>query len=150
MSLSWICACEQAPAPATTSPHIATQRKNIFRGKNNVTLRFTKKAAHCDNRFFSPKGDVFTTMKAEFWNKTVLGFGTVQELALKHKAERTGRWAEGHSNHEWCFYCFCFHQIKSRKLNLYIINEQNYRYYPYSFPAFSFSHSFISSFFSNP
>ena len=36
-----------------------------------------------------------------------MGFRTVQELALKHKAGRTERWAEGHSNHEWGFYGFC-------------------------------------------
>jgi hypothetical protein len=27
LPLSWLCACEQAPAPATTSPHIAPQRR---------------------------------------------------------------------------------------------------------------------------
>ena len=43
--------------------------------------------AYGGNRFFSPKGDVFATMKAVFWNKTGLGFWTVQELALKHKTE---------------------------------------------------------------
>lgn len=59
--------------------------------------------------FFSPKGEVFATMKAVFWNKTGLGFWTVQELALKHKAGRTGRWAEGRSHHEWCFFCFSLH-----------------------------------------
>jgi len=41
--------------------------------------------------FFSPKGDVFATMKAVFWHKTVLRFWTVRELALRHKAGRTGR-----------------------------------------------------------
>ena len=46
-------------------------------------------------------------MKAVFWNKTVLGFRPVQELALRHKDGRTGRGAEGHSHHEWCFYGFC-------------------------------------------
>jgi hypothetical protein len=30
-------------------------------------------------------------MRAEFWNKTGLGFWIVQELALRHKAGRTGR-----------------------------------------------------------
>ena len=54
-------------------------------------------------------------MKAEFWNKTGLDFWTVQELALRHKAGRTGRRAEGHSHYEWCFYGFCF--INFRKLN---------------------------------
>ena len=58
-------------------------------------------------RFFSPKGDVFATMKAVFWNKTILGFRPVQELALRHKDGRTGCGAEGHSHHEWCFCGFC-------------------------------------------
>jgi hypothetical protein len=46
-------------------------------------------------------------MMAVFWNKTILGFLTVQELALRHKDGRTVRGAKGHSHHEWCFYCFC-------------------------------------------
>ena len=73
--------------------------------------RFAKKAAHGQIWFFSPKGGVFATMKAVFWNKTVLGFRPVQELALRHKDGRTGCGAKGHSLHEWCFYCFCFHHI---------------------------------------
>lgn len=75
--------------------------------KNLVSLRFTKKATRREKWFFSPKGGVFATMKAVFWNKTVLGFWAVQELALKHKTGRTGRWAKGQSHHEWCFYGFC-------------------------------------------
>ena len=59
-------------------------------------------------RFFSPKGDVFATMKAVFWNKTGLGFWTVQELALRHKARRTGRRTEGHSHHGGVFLVFVF------------------------------------------
>jgi hypothetical protein len=59
-------------------------------------------------RFFSPKGDVFATMKAVFWNKTVLGFWTVQELALWHKDGRTGRRAEGHSLHGGVFIVFFY------------------------------------------
>ena len=65
----------------------------------------------------SPKGDVFATMKAVFWSKTVLGFRPVQELALRHKDGRTECGAKGHSLHEWCFYCFCFHHINFRRLN---------------------------------
>jgi hypothetical protein len=34
-------------------------------------------------------------------------FWTVQELALRHKAGRTGRWTEGHSHHKWSFSGFC-------------------------------------------
>jgi hypothetical protein len=45
-------------------------------------------------------------MKAQFGNKTVLDCWTMQEFALKHKAGRTGRWAKGHSRHEWCFLLF--------------------------------------------
>ena len=78
-------------------------------------------------RFFSPKGGVFATMTAVFWNKTVLDFWTVQELALKHKAGRTGRWAEGHSHREWCFYCFCFHHINFRKLNHQILHVEIFK-----------------------
>ena len=33
MPLSWLCACEQAPTPATTSPHIAAQRKTSSEAK---------------------------------------------------------------------------------------------------------------------
>ena len=51
-------------------------------------------------------------MKAVFWNKTVLGFLPVQELALRQKAERTGCGAEGYSLYEWCFYCFCGFDFK--------------------------------------
>jgi len=58
------------------------------------------------NWFFSPKGDVFASMKAVFWNKTVLGFWTVQELALRHKAGRTGRQGRRPQPSWWCFYCF--------------------------------------------
>ena len=38
------------------------------------------------NLVFSPKGVVFAAMMAVFWNKTVVGFWTLQELALRHKA----------------------------------------------------------------
>jgi len=68
-------------------------------------------------KFFSAKRVVFATMTAEFWNKTVLGFRTVRELALRHKTERTGRWAEGLSRRAWCFYCFFLHQRNFRKLS---------------------------------
>ena len=68
-------------------------------------------------RFFSPKGDVFATMMAVFWNKTVLDLRPVQELALRHKDGRTGRWAEGHSHHEWCFYCFFSYVLKESGTN---------------------------------
>ena len=41
---------------------------------------------------FSARSAGFSaTMKAEFGNQTVMVFGTVQELALKHKAERAAR-----------------------------------------------------------
>ena len=43
------------------------------------------------------------SQSAERWYKTVLGFWAVQEPALRHKNGRTGRWAEGHSHHEWGF-----------------------------------------------
>ena len=56
-------------------------------------------------------------MMAVLWNKTVLGFWAVQELALRHKAGRTGRWAEGQSRHEWGILCFFLHHINFRKLN---------------------------------
>jgi hypothetical protein len=53
----------------------ATRTADIFRGKNTVALRATKKSyAWHSIRFFSPKGGVFATMMALFWNKTVLGF----------------------------------------------------------------------------
>ena len=68
-------------------------------------------------RLFSPKGDVFATMMAVFWNKTVLGFRPVQELALRHKDGRTGCGAKGHSHHEWCFCCFCLYHVNFWKFN---------------------------------
>ena len=37
--------------------------------------------------FFSPKGDVFATMKAVFWNKTVVGFGLCKSLLLGTRPE---------------------------------------------------------------
>ena len=43
VSLSWICACEQAPAQTMASSHIASQRKTSTEAKNTVTLRYTKK-----------------------------------------------------------------------------------------------------------
>ena len=87
--------------PSHSPYHITVVITNIQKQKQ----RFAKKW------FFSPKGEVFATMKAVFRNETVLVCWTVQELALRHKAGRTGRWAEGHSRHEWCFYCFFPHHI---------------------------------------
>ena len=64
-------------------------------------------AINVNLRFFSPKGVVFSTMIAVFCKQNRTGLWTVQELALRHKAERTVRWLEGHSHHEWCFSGFC-------------------------------------------
>jgi len=58
------------------------------------------------SRFFSDSG-VFATMTAEFRNETGLYFKPVQELALRHKAGRTERWAAGLSRHAWGFSGFC-------------------------------------------
>ena len=60
---------------------------------------------------FSAQRAFFLPPLAVFWNKTVLGLWPVQELALRNKTRRTECWAEGHSHHEWCFYCFCLHHI---------------------------------------
>ena len=105
---------EQAPGQNIHLASSSLARRHILREQKH---RFAKKAAHGQIWFFSPKGDVFATMKAVFWNKTVLGFWTVQEHALRHKARRTGRRAEGHRLHEWGFYGFCLYQINFRKLN---------------------------------
>ena len=63
-------------------------------------------ATELKQKCYKVVGEVFATMMAAFWNKTVLYFWIVQELALKHKTGRTGRWAEGHRHHEWCFLLF--------------------------------------------
>ena len=64
----------------------------------------------------------FPLMMAEFGNQTVLDFGIVQERALKYNARRTGRKAASLSHHEWCFYCFCFHHLRSSLL-AWIVQE---------------------------
>ena len=67
-------------------------------------------------------------MKAVFWNKTVLGFRPVQELALRHKDGRTGRRAEGHSLHEWCFCGFCKRRTRiARITRMYCIHHREHR-----------------------
>ena len=55
------------------------------------------------------RSGVFPPVMAGSWNKTVLGFWPVRELALRHKGGRTGRKAAGLSRHEWGFSCFCSH-----------------------------------------
>ena len=98
-----------------TNPVTLFQGFNLFNGKNTASLKNqisqrTRKRTRKtffefkgQELFFSPKGEVFATMNAEFWNKTGLCFWTVQELVLRHKAGRIGRWAKGHSHYEWCF-----------------------------------------------
>ena len=72
-------------------------------------------------RVFQRKARGFSTMMAESWNKTVLCFWIVRELALRHKVGSAGRPAAGFSHHEWDFYGFCFHWRNFRKLiNNYI------------------------------
>ena len=44
--LSWLCASEQAPAQATTSPHVAMQRKTSAEAKTPLRYAPLKKAAH--------------------------------------------------------------------------------------------------------
>ena len=67
-------------------------------------------------------------MKAVFWNKTVLGLRPVQDLALRHKDGRTGRRAEGHSHHEWCFCGFCKRRTRiARITRMYCIHHREHR-----------------------
>ena len=62
-------------------------------------------------RTFSPYKiqDVFATMKAVFWNKTVLGLRPVQELALRHRDGRTGRWPKATAFMSGVFMVFVFY-----------------------------------------
>ena len=45
----------------------------------------------CAAPFSARSAGFSATLEAEFGNQTVMVFGTVQELALKHKAERAAR-----------------------------------------------------------
>ena len=54
-------------------------------GANSTFLSLNRSLAQ--NWFFSPKGVVFATMKAEFWNKTVVGSGLCKSLLLGTRPE---------------------------------------------------------------
>ena len=57
---------------------------------------------------FSAQRAFFLPPLAVFWNKTVLGLWPVQELALRHKAGRTGQWAKATAVMSGVFIVFVF------------------------------------------
>jgi len=59
VSLSWLCACEQAPAQATTSPHIATQRKTSSEAKTPLRCAPLKKLRNAKNGFLARRAMFF-------------------------------------------------------------------------------------------
>ena len=88
--MSWLCACEQAPAQALPSSLVATQQKTSEEAKTPfASLTKRTKAAHHVNsllydgvNFFSAERGVFATMMSEFQYETVLGLWLVQEPVL--------------------------------------------------------------------
>ena len=78
-----------------------------------LTMSKTVTTQDSSNKFGSPFAVlVFATMTAEFRNETGLDFKPLQELALRHKAGRTERWAAGHSRHAWGYLGFCRNQTQ--------------------------------------
>jgi len=96
------------------SSHVASQLKTSFEAKTPLSL---KKLRTAKIGFSARRAGFSPLMMAESWNKTVLGFWIVQELALRHKAGRTGRRAVGLSYQEWGFYGFCLHFSRLGKLH---------------------------------
>ena len=97
------------------------QSKNLKNIHHDIVLR---------SGFSAKRG--FFHHDDEFLHKIVMGFQPMQELALMHKAGRTGRKTKGLSRHEWSFSGFYVNKTgftgKYSLRKTYIIYYNNIRY----------------------